>query len=206
MKKSHLLFFLLTAVVLNFQTACAAAASCCCVAKQAPGLSPGRTDKSLYQVKSTWTTDQGSRIQLGDLGGKPQVLLMFFSRCTSACPMLLSDLKRISAALSPAQRARIGFTLVSFDTEHDTPAALAEYRRTWALPVENWNLLCGHPDDVMELADLLGVKYKKIDGGQFAHSNIITVLNSRGEIVHQQLGLEEDITATVRKLGELSQP
>ena len=70
----------------------------------------------------------GKPIKLGDLAGKPQVVLMFFSRCTYACPILLNDLKRISAALTPAQRAQVGFTLISFDTEHDTPSVLKEYR------------------------------------------------------------------------------
>ena len=161
------------------------------------------TDKSLYQVDSKWTTDAGKPIQLGDLAGKPQVVLMFFSRCTYACPILMNDLKRISAALTPEQRAKIGFTMISFDTEHDTPAALKEYRHAWNLPADNWTLLSGKPDDVLELAALLGVKYKQDANGQFAHSNVISVLNAKGEIVHQQTGLNEDIDETVQTLVKL---
>ncbi len=161
------------------------------------------TDKSLYQVDSKWTTDAGKPIKLDDLAGKPQVVLMFFSRCTSACPILMNDLKRISAALTPAQRAKVGFTMVSFDTEHDTPAALSEYRHAWDLPTDNWTLLSGKPDDVLELAALLGVKYKQDANGQFAHSNVISVLNAKGEIIHQQTGLNEDVDETVQTLVKL---
>ena len=161
------------------------------------------TDKSLYQVESQWTTDAGKPIKLGDLAGKPQVVLMFFSRCTAACPILMNDLKRISAALTPEQRAKVGFTMVSFDTEHDTPAALAEYRRAWGLPADNWTLLNGKPDDVLELAALLGVKYKQDANGQFAHSNVISVLNARGEIAYQQTGLNADVDETVQALVKL---
>ena len=39
--------------------------------------------------------------------------------------------------------------------------------------------------------------------GQFAHSNVITILNAQGEIVHQQIGLNEDIQETVRLLQQL---
>jgi len=161
------------------------------------------TDKSLYQLESQWTTDAGKPIKLGELAGKPQVVLMFFSRCTTACPILMNDLKRISAALTPEQRAKVGFTMVSFDTEHDTPAALAEYRRAWELPADNWTLLNGKPDDVLELAALLGVKYKQDANGQFAHSNVISVLNARGEIAYQQTGLNADVDETVQTLAKL---
>ena len=189
----------LTAADLNTNTPVCAY----CAAKEISDNFPAYTDKSLYQVESKWTTDAGKPIKLGDLAGKPQVVLMFFSRCTYACPILMNDLKRISAALTPEQRAKIGFTMISFDTEHDTPAALAEYRHAWDLPTDNWTLLNGKPDDVLELAALLGVKYKQDANGQFAHSNVISVLNAKGEIVHQQTGLNEDVDETVQTLVKL---
>lgn len=165
---------------------------------------PACTDRSVYQLDSTWTTDQRKPIKLGDLAGRPQVMLMFFSRCTSACPILLNDLRRIEAALPADVRSKTGFTMISFDTAHDTPAALAEYRKNWNLPAGNWTLLSGKPDDVMELAALFGVKYKLQVTGQFAHSNVITVLNAKGEIVHQQTGLNSDITETVHIIEQLN--
>jgi protein SCO1 len=54
------------------------------------------------------------------------------------------------------------------------------------------------------LAALLGVKYKEGANGQFAHSNLITVLNQQGEIVHQLVGLGQDITTTVRMIDQLT--
>jgi len=50
---------------------------------------------------------------------------------------------------------------------------------------------------------LLGVKYKEEATGQFAHSNIITVLNADGEIVEQLVGLGQDIQPVVRQLEKL---
>ena len=173
--------------------------SCCSPAEPAAAF----TDKSLYQVGSRWTTDAGKQIKLGALRGKPQVVAMFFANCQYACPLILNDMQRIEAALTPAQRARVGFTLVTFDPKRDTPEALAEYRRVRNLPAEQWTLLRGEPEDVQELAALLGVRYKQDARGQFAHSNIITVLNADGEIVHQQVGLTQDIGESVRVLLRL---
>jgi protein SCO1/2 len=97
----------------------------------------------------------------------------------------------------------VGFTLVSFDPKRDTPEALAEYRKVRNLAAEHWTLLRGEPDDVQELAALLGVRYKQDARGQFAHSNVITVLNADGEIVGQQVGLSQDIRDAVRMVAKL---
>lgn len=80
---------------------------------------------------------------------------------------------------------------------------MADYRRTRQLPADRWSLLCGQPDDVLELAALLGVRYKEDANGQFMHSNVISILNAQGEIVYQQIGLNQDITETVRILENL---
>jgi protein SCO1 len=171
----------------------------CCRRHLAPAAFSG---KSLYQVDSKWTTDAGKEIKFADLAGKPQVVLMFFSRCTAACPILVYDLRRVESSLTPAERSRVGFTLVSFDSERDTPPVLAQYRKALNLS-GNWTLLNGNPDDVLELAALLGVQYKRNADGQFAHSDAITLLNSQGEIVFQQTGLDsktQDMVGQIRKL------
>jgi protein SCO1/2 len=183
-------------------TACCstlAAPSCCAKAEPAAAFS----DKSLYQTESKWTTDANKQIKLADLKGRPQVIVMFFASCQYACPILVHDLSRIEVALKPELRGKVGFTLVTFDTRRDTPEALAKFRETRNLPTTNWTLLHGESDDVLELAALLGVKYKEEATGQFAHSNIITVLNADGEIVHQLVGLGQDVNATVRELEKL---
>lgn len=161
------------------------------------------TDKSLYQVDSKWTTDTGKEMKLGSLSGKPQVVLMFYSHCTTACPILANDLRRIESSLAPEIRAKVGFTMVSFDSERDTPAALADYRKEWKLP-DTWTLLHGKSDDVSELAALLGIQYKPSADGQFVHSNVITLLDANGEIDFQQAGLNSDPQELVRRIEQLA--
>jgi protein SCO1/2 len=162
------------------------------------------SDQSLYQLDSSWTNDQGAALPLASLRGRPQIVTMFFARCEFACPILVHDMKRIAAALPESLQTNVGFVLVSFDSERDTPAALAGYRKIHQLP-PNWTLLRGTPDDVLELAALLGVKFKKDLRGQFAHSNLITVLDSNGEIASQQAGLNQrvdDLVSTVKRLSK----
>jgi protein SCO1/2 len=109
-------------------------------------------------------------------------------------------MKRIEAALPKSVREHAGFTLVTIDTERDSPAALHSYRAAHKLPTDRWTLLHGTPDDTLELAALLGVKFKREATGQFAHSNLITILNEEGEIIHQLVGLNQDVGETVKRI------
>jgi protein SCO1/2 len=131
---------------------------------------------------------------------------MFFASCQFTCPLTVSDMRRIEAALPQNIRTNTGFLLVSFDSERDTPAALKAYRAKCELSRQNWTLLRGDPDDVRELAALLGVIYRKDAKGDFAHSNLIIVLNAEGEIVYQQPGLNLPTDEIIAKLKAISQP
>ena len=122
---------------------------------------------------------------------------------TAATAMAL-ERERIEAALPKEIRGRTSFGLITIDTERDTPAALHAYRATRKLPVDRWTLLRGAPDDTLELAALLGVKFKREASGQFAHSNLITVLNEQGEIIHQLTGLNQEVGETVKRIVSAS--
>jgi protein SCO1/2 len=98
-------------------------------------------------------------------------------------------MKAIEAALPEGGRSKVGFTLVSFDSERDTPPVLKGFRARHELRADDWTLLHGEPDDARELAALLGVNYRKEANGEYAHSNLITLLNAEGEIVYQLNGL-----------------
>ena len=139
---------------------------------------------------------------LASLRGQPIVVALFFASCEYACPVLVNDLQRLRAALPAAVREQTRFVLVSFDVARDTPAALAAYRAKTALDA-GWTLLRGEATDVQDLAMLLGVNYKQDARGQFAHSNLFTVLNPDGEIAHQQPGLQSDISAAAKAVVAL---
>lgn len=176
--------------------------SCCAMkANTEPTQVNAVTDKSLYQLDSTWTNDREQPVKLAHLKGHPQVVAMFFAHCQSSCPLLVYQMQQTEAALPANLRTNTGFLLVSFDTERDTPAALHAYRAQHELGA-NWTLLHGNADDVLDLAALLNVRFKKDTQGQFMHSNVITVLNSEGEIVYQQSGLGQNADAIIHALQQ----
>ena len=158
-----------------------------------PALPAGKpTDTSLYLLDSTWTSDVGRQIKLGVLRGRPQIVALFFTHCEYACPILVSELKAVESKLPPEVLGKVDFLLVSMDAKRDTPAELAAFREKRGLARERWTLLRGGADDVRELAALLGVNYAEDARGQFAHTNLITLLNAQGEIAFQHAGLKQD--------------
>ena len=175
-----------------------AAAPCCPVVPPAAPL----TTRSLYQLDATWTNDAGGAVSLSSFRGQPVILAMFFASCEYACPVLVSDIQRLRALLPAADRERTRVVLVTFDTERDTPAALRAFRERSGLDA-NWTLLRGEETAVQELAMLLGVKFRREARGQFAHSNLFTLLNAEGEIAHQTLGLMGDVSPAARVLAAL---
>lgn len=161
------------------------------------------SDLSIYNLESTWIDTSGQEIRLVDLRGDVVLVAMVYSSCKAACPRIVTDMKQIRAGLESIDGLR--FVLVSMDPEVDTPERLKEYAVESKLD-EHWELLHGDPEDVMELALLLGVKYRKTSETDYAHSNIISVLSRDGEVVHQQEGLgidpEQTIGTIIRLLNE----
>ena len=159
---------------------------------------PAYSRESIYQLDARFTNDSGNAFALGELRGRPVVLNMFFASCGYACPLQVTDMLALRGKLAPGVRERAVFVLVSFDVAHDTPAELARYRAQRNLDGQ-WILLHGDNAAVRELAALVGVKYRQDAKGTFSHSNILTILNSEGEIVHQRVGLkgglDDDATA-----------
>jgi protein SCO1/2 len=57
---------------------------------------------------------------------------------------------------------------------------------------------------VTELAAVLGVRYREDGANEFDHSNLITLLDSKGAIAFQKAGIGKDLDKTVTKVKELA--
>ncbi len=169
----------------------------CCSSEEDTGE---YSENSIYQLESEWTNQWGKKFSLGELEGSPVVLTMFFASCTYACPILINDMKKIENEIPEEELSSYKFVLVSIDPERDTPEKLEKFAEEKNLDTKRWTLLTGSSDDIMELAALTGFKYKKDKSGDFSHSNLITFLNKEGEILHQQFGLNQDISESTKIL------
>lgn len=174
----------------------------CCSGAAAPAASEVG-EESIYQLSSIWRDDSGKKRLLKSLTGKIQVVTMGYSSCKYACPQLLADLRAIESGLSAEVREKIGFGFISIDPAADTPERLAAYRQEHKLDSGRWTLLTGDAATVQELAVVLGIQYRKTSGSDFAHSNVITVLNAKGEIIYRQEGLATSPDGAIKAIKDV---
>lgn len=158
--------------------------------------------ESIFNLTSKWNTEEGKQIELKDLKGKVLVMVMIYTTCKAACPRLVADMQNISKQIPANKKNDIQYTLVSIDPEHDTPQKLKEFAIKNYMDGNEWTFLQGNLDSVREFANVLAVKYKEIAPMDFSHSNIISVFDQNGNLVHQQEGLGVDNKETVEKIIE----
>lgn len=147
---------------------------------------------SIFNVESHWENQTGDHGPLAQIGGRAQVVAMVYTSCQYACPRILADMKRIQSELEGIPSKDLGLCLITIDPERDTVEAYQAYAERNKLEPDRWTFLRGEAGDILELANLLGVRYKKMPDGEFSHSNIITLLLPSGEISYQLNGLGAD--------------
>lgn len=162
------------------------------------------SETSIFNLTTNWNTEEGSAIQLNELKGKTLVMVMIYTTCKAACPRLVADMRNIEKQIPELNLENVQFVMVSIDPETDTPKKLKEFAIENQMNGEQWTFLQGSVTGVREFANVLAVKYKEISPMDFSHSNIISVFNTEGELVHQQEGLGVDNKETVSKIIETS--
>lgn len=168
-------------------------------------LSDEISETSIFNLTSNWNTEDGKTIQLKELKGKTLVMVMIYTTCKAACPRLAADMRNIEAKIPKKYDDEINYVLVSIDPENDSPERLRAFSEENFMEGEKWTFLQGTEDGVREFANVLSVKYKQISPLDFSHSNIISVFNPNGELIHQQEGLGVDNKETISKILETLQ-
>ena len=164
----------------------------------------GISGQSLYQLESVWTTDHDKTLRLVELQGRYTILSLIFTRCSGTCPLLVKELQELGASLPLDIRNKTRFVAITIDPA-DTSETLLQYRHEMRLDEQQWMLLRGAPMAVREIAAVLGFNYTQTGGqtddSQFSHSNLLTLLNPRGEIILQRQGSGgnfSDLIAAIR--------
>ena len=161
------------------------------------------SEESIYQVESKWVNQHNQKFVLSGLKGRPQIITMGYTNCQYVCPRLIADMQQVESAIMKKDISDVDFVFVSIDHERDKPEVLLQYSKKMNLDLAKWNLLHGNKDEILELAALLNVRFKKHANGDYSHSNIITVLNEEGEIIHQLVGLNQGLDELINSIEQV---
>lgn len=175
-------------------------AGICFIANAGTVFSAEIPDNSLYQFKQDWINQHGKKQSLESLRGKARVFAMVYTRCTSACPLIVQAMKKIEQQLPPEAAEKVGFVLFSMDPKRDTPESLRGFIRTHGIEKDNWLVLTSNEDNVQELTAAIAFNFKEAEGGVFIHQNTISVLDAEGVLAHQYPNLEEAVSQVVKAL------
>jgi protein SCO1 len=119
-------------------------------------------------------SEDSTTFRLSSLAGKPIILNPVFTSCPYACPQITGSLRD---ALATIGEPGVGYQVltVSFDPK-DGPAQLRAYRDRLALPA-GWRLAVATPDNLARLLAAIDFRTAPLDGGGFAHANVIAFLS-----------------------------
>ncbi|RYD86256.1 MAG: SCO family protein [Sphingobacteriales bacterium] len=124
---------------------------------------------------------QGTRVTGAQWRGKPLIAHYFFTRCPVVCPTMITQLKRVQAAIG----ADINIVSLTVDPERDSPPQLLEYIRRMDVNTANWTFLTGEKRELYRLArNQFRVTATDGDGGpgDFIHSEQLVLIDAKGRI------------------------
>lgn len=138
-------------------------------------------DRKVPEFK--FANQEGDTITDKDYRGKVFLVEFFFSRCTTICIPMNTNLVEIEKTFKG--NPKFGIASFTIDPEHDTPEVLKEYADRYGVTDPDWNFLTGKREDIYKLANegfnLLAQQNPNIPDG-FQHSGLFALVDQNGFI------------------------
>lgn len=140
----------------------------------------------------TLTSHLGKAVSLGDFGGKVVAVTFIFASCADTCPVLTAKMARVREELGEMFGSQIVFVSITVDPERDTPEILAQYAENFGAAAEGWHFLTGEPAAIRDVTRRYGVFARKAAGGDVDHTFLTSLIDSKGRLRVQYLGVRFD--------------
>src|SRR3974390_2852677 len=122
----------------------------------------------------------GAPFWLQDYRGKPLVISLVYSACSSVCPVTTQHL---IDAVTEAGRVfgldRFAVLTVGFDARNDTVPRMAQFAAVQGIKLPNWRVASGDTGTIAALLNDLGYSYRAVAGG-VGHSTQKTTFDRGG--------------------------
>jgi protein SCO1/2 len=138
------------------------------------------------------TSQDGARVTLGDFRGKVVAITFIFASCTDTCPLLTAKMVQVQDELGPEFGAKIAFVSITVDPERDTPDVLKQYAQNFAANLSGWAFLTGTPEGIKEVTRRYGIFVSKAASGDVDHTFLTSLVDPRGILRVQYLGVRFD--------------
>ena len=140
----------------------------------------------------TLTSQDNAQVSLADFRGKVVAVTFIYTLCTDTCPVLTPMMSFVQDRLGRDFGTKIAFVSITVDPERDTPAVLKEYAQAFGANLGGWAFLTGAPAAIREVTRSYGVFAAKAANGDIDHSFLTSIIDQRGIIRVQYLGVRFD--------------
>ena len=137
-------------------------------------------------------SQDGKPVNLIGLRGKVVAVSFFYTACPDICPLLTQKLVEIQDSLGEDFGSKIAFISITVDPEHDTQEVLKDYAAGWEAKTAGWSFLSGPPAAVHEVVRRYGVYAAKTAEGAIDHTLLTSIIDPRGVLRVQYLGMRFD--------------
>jgi protein SCO1 len=149
------------------------------------------------------TTQAGARLTLQDLRGKVVAVTFIYASCTDTCPLLTAKLVGLQARLGTDFGAKVFFVAITVDPERDTPPVLQRYAQAHGANLAGWAFLTGTPAAIQQVARHYGIYAKKTPRGAVDHTFLTSLIDPKGTLRVQYLGVRFDPEELLRDVQAL---
>lgn len=150
-------------------------------------------------------TDRAGRpLKLTELRGRPLVISLVFTSCSSVCPATTEHLRdRVLAARQTVGADSFAVLTFGFDASGDRPARLAAFASAHRLTgIRDWHLASADEATTAALLDELGFSWRAAAGG-FDHVTQTSIIDADGRVYRQLYGEAFPLPVLIEPLKDL---
>jgi len=140
------------------------------------------------------------KVRLSEFAGKVVAITFIYTRCPlpNFCFRMSSNFSVLDRRFADRMGKDLVLMSITFDPEHDTPEALADYAQTWTKDTTGWHFLTGPSAAVQSACTAFGVTAWQ-DEGLMTHSLHTVIVDRRGRMAANL----EGNAYTAKQLGDL---
>lgn len=126
----------------------------------------------------------GHRVTLSDSAGKVRLIAFIYTRCTTVCPIVTSQMVQLQSSLANQGMFRNHVELISItiDPSYDTESVLQRYQKEFRIPSSGWELLTGQRSSIDQTLKQYGIYAVKVSSTQYVHSVAEFLIDGKGNI------------------------
>ena len=137
-------------------------------------------------------SQDGASVKLADYRGKVVAVTFIFTLCADTCPVLTPMMSFVQDQLGANFGEKIHFVSITVDPERDTPEVLKEYAQAFGANLSGWSFLTGTPDAIRDVTRRYGIFAAKTANGSIDHTFLTSIIDQRGILRVQYLGVRFD--------------